>query len=164
MKKAFAALLAAALLLTANSCSFSGKSETHGAFYYCRKVYRYHQHDGVIASEARNITDMANDLPRLLALFFLGPQSEELEAPFPASVKLVEAVRKGDLVQITLAGAEDALDSYPYVLGCACLAMTALELSGCNSVEILCGESSLAFSPEDLLRWDDTYPETALED
>ena len=163
MKRLTALFLTGILLFSVTACS-SQQNEQSASFYYCRKDYRYHQEDSVIAPEPRNISEQSNTIHHLMALYFIGPQSDELELPFPPEVKLLLAEKKAHNVYITLSGGKRILDTYQYSLGCACLAMTAFGLTGCSTVFIQCGENVTALTPDDLLLYDNTYTVPTTED
>ena len=76
------------------------QQDTGIRFCYPRKDYIYSVTGGSVAWETRDVTQ--EDLSYLLRLYLLGPQDEDLEALYPADIRLESASVAGGTVTVTL--------------------------------------------------------------
>ncbi len=100
MKRLFSALLILMLLLS--GCQSGGQD--HAAFYYSRDPaqYQYFEQDGVIHSEARDLSGHRNDLRYMVGLYLAGPMEEGLIAPFTRTTRLLSVAQSGSTISIEL--------------------------------------------------------------
>ena len=129
-------------------------------FYYLRDSFQYGTHDGVIVAENRDITGHKEHISFLLSLYLMGPQNEGNVTPFSVSARLLSVERKMNGLVITLTDTQDTLTDAEYVLACACMTLTCLEILPIESVTINSGERSQTLSREILTLYDS---ETATE-
>lgn len=152
MKRFFALILLVSCLLS--GCSVLGERiKEPVTFYYLRSEYTYFSQDGVIASEQREASGHKRDLPYLLALYLMGPASEDLVATLPQTVKVFSAEETSEGIMIHLSETDDLTDM-EFSSACACLAMTCFELTTSDTVIIRSGERSLTVTKDDLLLFD----------
>lgn len=155
MRKIIAAALILALLLISTGCSlFSEKNQTSVVFYYEQAEYQYGGQESVIIGEERDITGHVTDMKYLLSLYMMGPLSDTLQSPFPAGMQVLDVKVRMDLVRITVSEELNTLSDTRHSLALACLALTGLELSGQESVVIVCGEEHIVMDRSMLTLYD----------
>ena len=141
MKRTILTLLALCLTLGCAGCKvFSGGEQENVVFYYEQTDYRYGEPDAVVCGEERDITGHRGDMQYLLSLYMMGPVSDTLRSPFPAGLQVLDVTVRMDLIRITVSDELNALTDSRRSLALACLAMTGLELSGQDSIVIVCGD------------------------
>lgn len=162
-KRLFFCLLAALLLLLA-AC---GGEEAQApmvqpvTFYYRTARTDYSSEEGVIRGELRDLGPGIYTDQELFALYFQGPDSEELIAPFSKDTELVSARRGSGTLEIWLVRDANSPSEFEHALTYACLAKTGLALEGVRKVRIVVnsrGGAALAdvlLSESDLLLFDD---------
>ena len=138
MKKLLCIALTLSLLLSLAACGARGKEES-ARFYYLREPdnYLYGSADGVVTFEERDAAGHSGDMKYLLTLYLQGPLTEGLESPFPNGCKLVDLVRGGADVTVTLDSNFATLKGMDLTLACVCLARTCFSLVNAQSVRIL---------------------------
>lgn len=149
MKRLTGILLATLLLLSLCGCNANRQRINKPAdFYYCHNTAlpTYTLSDGVIAPEQRE-SDGYDDLAKLLSLYLRGPQDPQLRSPFPREVTVVQLLQNGTAVEITLSAQFAGLSGYDLTLACTCLAMTVMELTQAETVQISAEESLLGGNP-----------------
>ena len=151
MKKIACILLAASCLLLLACSDTSAETAT---YYYCRDEFAYGTQDGVIAPEQRDISGHVGDLQYLLSMYLVGPHDESLTSPFPGRTKLLSVRFQEDTVILEITGCSDLLAESQFTLGCACLAMTCLELTDAQYVTIVSADQKVTLSRENLLLFD----------
>lgn len=155
MRKIIAAVLIFVLLLSSTGCSlFSGQNQASVVFYYEQAEYQYGEQSSVIIGEERDITGHVSDLQYLLSLYMMGPLSDTLQSPFPADMQVLDVKVRMDLVRITVSEELNTLSDIRHSLALACLALTGIELSGRNSVVIVCGEEHIVMDRSMLTLYD----------
>ena len=107
------------------------QQDTGIRFCYPRKGYIYSVTGGSVAWETRAVTQ--EDLSYLLRLYLLGPQDEDLEALYPADIRLESASVAGGTVTVTLSPVGNRLTDISFTLAGACLARTCFELSSAST-------------------------------
>lgn len=156
MKRAICLLLAVGFLLS--GCFAGRKTDTQAVFYYCRSEYSYGEQNGVVDSEARDITGHEGDLQYLLSMYLVGPLSEELECPFPSRTKIL-SVRYGEnSVILEITDCAKLLSDSQFSLACACLSMTCLGLTDAEQVIINSGSQSMTLNADSFLLYDNIAP------
>lgn len=132
MKRLLCFLLALSCLLCLWGCT-EDNDEATANFYYVRDSYLYGQEDGVIAAEARNVTEFTNKQD-ILRAYLTGPEEPSLVSPFPTGTEIVEFLYKGETLYVTLSTHMVTLSKAKQVLACACFARTAMELTRVKAV------------------------------
>lgn len=127
-------------------------------FYYLRDSFQYGAQDGVIAAENRDITGHTDHIAFLISLYLMGPQNEGNVTPFSVTTRLLSVERKMNSMIITLTDTQDTLTEAEYVLACACMTMTCLEMLPIEAVTINSGERSQTLSRDMLTLYDSETP------
>lgn len=159
MKKIFCVLLIFALLLPLAAC---GRDELRepGNFYYRRTETAFGEADPVIAPEQKELSAWSREPQSLLALYFAGPTTEALVAPYPRDTRVVRWDITDSTLTLTMNDAFAAMTGVELTLACACITKTFLELLPVEQVRfqaesaLLDGDKSLLFS-HDLIRLSD---------
>ena len=132
------------------------------SFYYPRTEIQYGISDGVIAAEARELSDSEYNLEYILKLYLEGPVSQDLHTPFPAGTALISvSIEEGQLT-LTLSESFQQLENLEYTMACTCIASTCLSLTDAKSVTILSGDSMITLTQDTVSLWDEsgkTFPE-----
>lgn len=130
------------------------QEDTGIRFCYPRKDYVYSVTSGSVAWENREVTQ--DDLSYLLRLYLLGPQDEDLEAVYPADIRLESASVAGGTITVTLSPVGNRLADVTFTLAGACLARTCFDLSSASTVIIQSGDRRLTLDRDSL-----TFQDTA---
>ena len=103
----------------------------------------------VLDDLAISVTDMEDDIAEL------GDQveavDEDLEALYPADIRLESASVAGGTVTVTLSPVGNRLTDISFTLAGACLARTCFELSSASTVIIQSGDRRLALDRDSLI-------------
>ncbi|MGM9549806.1 MAG: GerMN domain-containing protein [Faecousia sp.] len=161
MKRIACLLLSLCLLLS--GCS-GERIKDPVTFYYPRQEYQYGTADGVIASELREASGHTGDLRYLLALYLIGPSSEDLVSPLPRGTRLLQARQEGSAVTLELTDTAQAMTDAEFTLACACLTMTCLSVTGAEKVTITSGSRCVTMSPDSLTLFDDSTAASTTEE
>ena len=156
MKRLLCFLFALMLLFLCGCTGSAG--EDPAVFYYCRTEYSFGSDSAVIAAEERDITGHEGDLQYLLSLYLVGPLDEELESPFPSRTKVLSVLQENDTILLEITDCSNLLSDVHFSLGCACLAMTTLDLTHAAQVTIISGEETVTLNPDSLLLYDNAIP------
>lgn len=160
MKKWICILLCAAVGLSLFACG-SSSAKDPGNFYYRRIEPKYLGTEGIIAPESRELFSLREDLQAMLELYFLGPQSSDLESPFPRDTALLDWSLENGVLQLELNDAFTQLTGIELTVACGCIARTFLELPDITAVRIfvegalLNGESAVTLTKASLQLADD---------
>lgn len=160
MKKWICILLCAAVGLSLFACG-SSSAKDPGNFYYRRIEPEYLGTEGIIAPESRELFGLREDLQAMLELYFLGPQSSDLESPFPRDTALLDWSLENGVLQLELNDAFTQLTGIELTVACGCIARTFLELPDITAVRIfvegalLNGESAVTLTKASLQLADD---------
>jgi len=119
-------------------------------FYYIRKDYQTEMGD-VIAPEIREASGHRYDLPYLLALYSMGPSSEELYSPFPSNVPILPVEHSEEGLVLSLLEDIHDMTEAEFTMASACLAMTCMELIDVEQVTVVCSDRSVTISDDNLL-------------
>lgn len=112
-------------------------------FYYRNEVIEYGSVQGLIAAEVRDRSGYENDTAAFIDLYLRGPETEGLLSPFPAGT-CVESVRQEDTIfNIILNNNFSNLSGHNLSVACACLSMTLMDLTQCDTVRIYVADGSL---------------------
>ena len=138
--KRLIALLLAAFILT--GCAFSGNRMTEPVtFYYLRNhsdgtAYDDYFAEGIIGSESREAAGYRENLRDLLMFYFRGPLDLDLTSPFPMGCTILEVSQDDNRLTILLNPILAEQSELDITVSCACLAMTCLELTDADTVQI----------------------------
>lgn len=126
-------------------------------FYYCQADYVYNNTESIIAGESRDISSHSNDLNFLISLYLMGPAEKGFVSAFPADVKLLSLKNQENALYIELSQISNFSEA-EYVLACACMAMTCMELTDVNSVTITSDGRSVTIDESNLTLYDTGIP------
>ena len=154
MKKTAFLLPALLLLLFLSACQSSEKNDV--TFYYSRdpKQYQYFQDDSVICTEGRDLLGHRSDLQYMAGLYLAGPMEEGLVAPFTKSTRLISIQQKDSAIFVSLSDHTDTMTDSEFSLSCACLSMTCMSYTGCETVTITGGNHSVTMNRENIMLFD----------
>lgn len=155
MKKFLCLSLAVMVLLSGCASAVDGIREPV-TFYYPRAQYRYGTPDAVIAGQQREGAGHSGELSYFLALYLMGPADEQLISPLPRGTRVYQTQVEGDEATVTLSDTAKTLTDPDFTLACACLAMTAMDITGVTQVTIVSGDRSATMAAENLLLTDDS--------
>lgn len=148
-------ILALSVILLLPGCSFSRERIKEPVrFYYLQKDIQYRSEDGVITWEEREASGHRDNLSYLLAIYRMGPVSEELSLPFPAGTAILMMKEVDEEIHLILGNTAEGMSDVEFSLACACLTLTCTELTGIQNVTVTCGQKSLTMSRDSILRLD----------
>ena len=139
MKRVIALLLAVLMLA---GCTSSGSTISEPVtFYFLRShtddtAYDNYFSEGIIGHEEREAAGYRSDLKNLLTFYFRGPLTPELTSPFPMGCRVLEVHQDDSQLTITLNPILAEKSEMDITVACACLAMTCLELTDVDTVQI----------------------------
>ena len=149
MKRILSILLLLSLFLT--GCSAIGEWVAEPVnFYYVRRNYQSDMQQ-VIASEVREAAGHKEDLVYLLALYSMGPVTEDLCSPLPTNAVIVPTERSSDELTLTLSESGQNMADVDFTLSSACIAMTCMELTDVQKVTVVCADRSVTLHKDNLL-------------
>jgi len=145
-------------LLVFSLCGCSRVSGTATAnFYYSASDPQYHTQSSIIQSEVRKVDTNLSDLEGILELYFEGPNSGQLESPFPAGTELKTVQPGKEITTVVLSDQIGTLSGVELMIACACLATTVMEITQADTVQIraetalLDNQEFLEFTTQSLL-------------
>lgn len=141
MKRFISIFLVLFSLLSLAGCKSDSENFTN--FYYIRNSYVFGKEDGVMFAEARNIEGYTDEQD-ILKEYLNGPQDVSLVSPFPADIEISDYHYEEEILYITLCANIVTLPKAKQVLACACLARTAMELTGVKAVHFRTDEADFA--------------------
>ncbi len=161
MKRTIAMALVFSLLL--GGCGFFGEriKEPVTLYYLCDKYQE--ELCCVIVSEEREASGHRGDLSYLLALYRMGPVSEEMVSPLGRGIGLTGTQEEGRII-LELTGLTDSMTDIDFTLACTCLTLTCLETTDAQSVTVQCGDRSKRLTRESLTLYDNVAQPTATEE
>lgn len=135
MRKILSITLLLAVVLTGfTSCDNNKKVDKPVNFYYLNAPENLGQ--STLGAEVRSSAGLEDDLPGLLQMYLKGPQTDDLQSPFPKRITVKDAKIRGITVHITVSSELVQLAGLDMTLATACLTMTALEYTGMQRVSI----------------------------
>ncbi len=141
MKKGIVLLLVISLLLC--GCS-SGVEEETVAFYYPVLEMDYSIGTSYLQAEIRSKAVTGYILTDILNLYLQGPNDRYTYAmPFQYNTKVHALVIENGVMELTLTRGFATYTGLPLTIACACIAKTAIELTGVDSVKIKAYQSTL---------------------
>ena len=105
-------------------------------FYYLRQETTYGSADSLIAPITAEGADYSNDPAGLLSQYLKGPGQNGWVSPFPRGTQLLSMELVNGFLRLTLSENFASLTGMDLTIACACLTLTALDLTGANSVRI----------------------------
>lgn len=133
MKRLLCYLLIIASLLCFGGCG-SDEISKPANFYYIRNGFTYGSEDSVMAFEVRSTAGFSKE-QEILNKYLEGPQdTNSLASPFPNGLEITDFIYKEKNLHITLSAQITTLSKAKQTLACACIARTAMELTGVTAV------------------------------
>ncbi len=161
MKRLLCLILLASLLLS--GCQLLGdRIKEPVNFYYVRRDYR-EDLTAAISPEEREASGHREDLSYLMALYLMGPVSEQLESPLPSGTRVYVEIHSKNNVTLNLTDTEKIMTDAQFSLACACLSQTCLEITGTKQVVINSGSRSVTMTRENLALSDNLTVDTTEE-
>ena len=157
MKHLLCLILLFCLLLS--GCSGYSAANDSVSFYYVRTEYREDM-TTLIAPEKRDAAGHTSDLSYLLALYLIGPSTEELTSPIPRDTELLSVSQQDDAIAIRLSDTEKTMTDPQFALSCACLSMTCLDLTDAQTITITSGTRSITMTRDNFALIDTLTEET----
>lgn len=167
MRKRIALLLCAALLLTLSGCS-ADTPMVEKQFFYRRSGIDHASADGVIGSEGRDISAYS-DTGAILQAYLSGPESQELESPFPRDSRVLSWELRNDTLHLTMNEAFCALTGIELTIACTCILRTMTGICPVTSIQfqaedgLLGDEKVLTFSEGSVSLYDDSLDQSRSE-
>ena len=154
MKRLISLVLAVLLL---SGCGIIGERiKDPVTFYYIRADYQKDMGE-VIVSEIREASGHKDDLPYLLALYSMGPASDDLQAPFPANIRILPTEHTDAGIVLSLSDTLENMTDAEYTLGSACLALTCMELTNASQITVVSGGRSITINRDNIVTFETAH-------
>jgi hypothetical protein len=154
MKRLISLVLA---LLLLSGCGIIGERiKDPVTFYYIRADYQKDMGE-VIVSEIREASGHKDDLPYLLALYSMGPASDDLQAPFPANIRILPTEHTDAGIVLSLSDTLENMTDAEYTLGSACLALTCMELTNASQITVVSGGRSITINRDNIVTFETAH-------
>lgn len=154
MKRILPLLLSVCLLLCGCN-AFGGRINEPVTFYYIRNEYQYgNSQENVILGELREASGHRSNVNYLMAMYFLGPISEELHSPLPKDASLLSVTEREETILVEISDTTDTLSDIGFSLAGACLTMTCLEITDAQSITITSGPRTITLTRDNLTLYD----------
>ena len=151
MKRLLCILLS---LLLLSGCGILGdRIKDPVTFYYVNADYQKNM-DSVIGSEIREASGHRYDLPYLLALYSMGPSSEDLYAPFPANARITPTEHTEAGIVLSISGSLESMTDAEYTLASACLAKTFMEVTDTSQITVTSEERSVTINTQNVMTFE----------
>lgn len=124
--------------------------------YYLQKEFDYGDLGSVMAPEIRETYGERRDLSYLMALYLVGPTSEEHRMPIPSGTKITSTVQENGNIVLELSDAAQSMSESELTLACACLSMTCFDFTQSQKVTVQIGERSISMTRSSLLLSDNS--------
>ena len=168
MRRLLILIMSLAVLLSGCALRSTGNTtnDDNGTlnFYYILSQDNLLSGEAVIQKEIREV-GIQQPFEDILNVYFDGPESAELESPFPTGTSVVSVDRKTDSDEITilLSGSFFTLTSIDFSLACCCIANTVCDCLNVSKVVIEdeAGRISMAIQPDDYIT---TYAPEVLDE
>lgn len=142
MKKVILFSLSLALVLC--GCSPGTEAEKPLRFYYPVRNVEYGIGSSYLQPEIREGAVLGNDLADILNAYLLGPvDKNSYTMPFQYNTQVHSIDRQGDILNITLTRGFATYTGLRLTIACACITLTALELTDAQTVRIWAQDTSL---------------------
>ena len=151
MKRLISLVLA---LLLLSGCGIIGERiKDPVTFYYIRADYQKDMGE-VIVSEIWEASGHKDDLPYLLALYSMGPASDDLRAPFPANIRILPTEHTDAGIVLSLSDTLENMTDAEYTLGSACLALTCMEMTNASQITVVSGVRSSTINRDNIVTFE----------
>ena len=158
MRRLMCMILVLCLLLS--GCSFMGERIKEPVnFYYVRENYQKDMQQ-VIASEVREASGHREDLSYLLALYSMGPASDELQSLLPRNTTIELTEYLDDSITLFLSESAASMTDADFTLTCACISLTCMELSDILQVTLVCADRNITIRKDQLLQYINLSPKS----
>ena len=160
MKRIISLILIVCLLIPLAGCG-GNASQFPVTFYYRRTETAYGTDNGIIAPELRDIRTEGH-LVSVLSVYLEGPNSKDLESPFPRDTEILYWSLQQDTLRVTMNETFGDMSGVELTIACACLAKTIFGISEVDQILIqaenttLGGEPFLTFSRTNVNLYDDS--------
>jgi len=148
--KAFWSLFFAFCLLLSGCTTMGERMKEPVTFYYVSDNY-HNDMEEVIVPEIREASGHRDDLSYLLALYSLGPATENLVSPLPGNVTIIPIERTENAITLNLSGSSQNVTEADFTLASACIALTCMELTDVLRVTVVCGDRDITIQEDNLL-------------
>ncbi len=163
MKRFLCIVLTFSILFMFCACAKQGSQlKAPVNFYYKTRQIQYDTDENIIAAEQRESFGHEEDYEYLMEQYLYGPRTEKCISPFPAGITLEQFDLVKNKVIIVVSSHLAILSGYELTIACTCLAKTAAEMTGVETVQIISkdsltdGQESIILSTDDLV-FDDIY-------
>ena len=137
MKRLICLLLLCSLCLGLAACGQTQeKFQVPVNFYYPRVDATFGSSDSLIAATTAEGMGYSKDPVGLLNIYLQGPKDGRYRTPFPENTLIVSMELANGIVRLSMSENFDALTGMDLTIACACLTLTALDLTDANSVRI----------------------------
>ena len=146
MKRILCLFLSLSILFILFGCQ-KNDSKIVKTFYYPRNDLGYNQQEDKFYASAIQ-AELRQDVPyqssvQILVEYLKGPLDPTLYNPFPSDLALTNMTIQGEVLYVTVSDHLASLRDIPLMLACACLAKTAMSVTGATTVCISCTSSLL---------------------
>lgn len=156
MKQMISLLLLSCLFLS--GCGVGGERiKEPVTFYYVSEDYQKDMQQ-VIASEVREASGHRRDLSYLLALYSMGPTTEELKSLLPRNTSIRLETHTAEGLALRLSEGALTMSEADFTLASACIFLTCMELTDVPEMTIACGERSITIQEDSLMMYNNTTP------
>ncbi len=139
-----------------------GLSQEANRFYYPRTEYLYNDPEPVITWERRDTAGHHQDLRYILSQYLMGPLDQKFQSPLPRGTRMTALDIVGTNVTVTVSGEAEAISDAKFSLAAACLGLTVMDaLKGDTALTLICGDRSVTVTRENLLLYEEPFPEEA---
>lgn len=161
MKRLICLLLMCSLCMA--GCSVAGEwIKEPVTFYYVCETYQKDM-ESVIASEIREASGHRDDLPYLLALYTMGPSTEDLKSPLPRNTKIILTEYTDSSVVLSISESASTINDADFTLASACIALTCMELVDAQQITVICGDRNITIQADNLLLHDNLVDQSQEE-
>lgn len=137
MKRTFAIAVLICMIIACTGCRNEPEQPLSTVtVYYKATNVSYGTAEGVILPYQLDAADHENDTAYLLNAYFANILSDDYDATFPRSTRLISLERDGLTAKITLNDEFASLTGLKLSIACACLTQTVISLTGCQEVII----------------------------
>lgn len=139
-RKLFLILLVIAVAAMCFSGCAVSESEEPGntlTFYYLDPLQDDHTFgsaDGALGTETRDFPNGIPDYLQLLNLYFAGPESDQLQSPFPEELQCMETSLDETILTVILSEAYDSLQGIDRSLAAGCIIKTLSQLDNITGI------------------------------
>ena len=159
MKKVISLILCLFLVGCVYGCKKSITYQQPVTFYYLQRDPSYDSNSKTIQAHILEGKDL-KDFQETILTYLQGPEDASLYSPFPANMLLLGYETFEQTLYLTFSDELGTLSGLELTLACCCLALTAMDLTGMDQVNIsadralLDGERSIQLSRDTILLMD----------